>query len=598
MATTNTTHRSHWETLLSLTKYLWPKELGLKVRVVIAMVSLAAAKLVNVYVPFLYKQAVDQLTIQPKLYHLVLLTIVAYGIARVLSQAFGEFRDFIFAKVAQRAQRVIGLQTFRHLHTLSLRFHIERQTGGLSRVIERGTRGIQFVLSFMLFNILPTLLEIILVTGILYVRFGWSFALVTFGTIAVYIAYTLAVTHWRVQFRRTMNDKDTEANTKAVDSLLNYETVKYFGNEEHEYSRFDKALEGYETASVKSQTTLSLLNIGQGAIIGVGLVAVMALAAKGVQDGRLTVGDFVLVNTFLIQLYLPLSFLGFVYREMKQGLVDMEKMFELISVHAEIQDKPGAGELKLRDAEVEFRNVNFRYHPQRPILKNVSFRVPAGKTLAVVGPSGSGKSTLSRLLFRFYEVNEGQILIDGQDIRNVTQKSVRAAIGIVPQDTVLFNDTIEYNIKYGRTSATREEIEQAAAHAQIDAFVKSLPEGYQSMVGERGLKLSGGEKQRVAIARAILKDPKIMVFDEATSALDSRTEKEIQASLDEIARERTAIVIAHRLSTVVDADEILVLKEGEIVERGKHAELLAKQGEYASMWQRQQEADARAFSPA
>jgi len=566
--------------------------------VIIAMVSLAAAKLVNVYVPFLYKRAVDELTFQPSALHAVLLTVVAYGVVRVASQAFGEFRDFIFAKVGQRAQRVIALQTFQHLHALSLRFHIERQTGGLSRVVERGTRGIQFVLSFMLFNILPTLLEICLVTGILFWKFGWGFATVTFVTIFIYIAYTLFITDWRVKYRRAMNEKDTEANTKAVDSLLNYETVKYFGNEDHEFSRFDKALRGYELAAVKSQTTLSALNLGQGIIIGIGLVAVMMMAAQGVSRGNLTVGDFVLVNTFLIQLYLPLNFLGFVYREMKQGLVDMEKMFELMGVNAEIKDVDGAKPLELKDGAVEFRNVNFRYHPDRAILKNVSFKVPAGKTVAVVGPSGSGKSTLARLLFRFYEANEGEILIDGQDIRKVTQKSVRAAIGIVPQDTVLFNDTIEYNIRYGRTSAAHEEIETAAQHAKIDSFIKNIPDGYKTMVGERGLKLSGGEKQRVAIARAILKNPKILVFDEATSALDSKTEKEIQKSLDEVAKERTAIVIAHRLSTVVDADEILVLKEGGIVERGRHSELLATGGEYASMWKRQQEADARALSTA
>ncbi len=589
-------HRNHWQTLGTLSNYLWPKDSGLRVRVVIAMVSLALAKLVNVYVPFLYKRAVDELTGQPHLFRIVALTIGAYGLARILSQFFGEFRDFVFAKVAQRAQRVVALQTFEHLHRLSLRFHIERQTGGLSRVIERGTRGIQFVLSFMLFNILPTLLEILLVTGILYYKFNFAFAAVTFTTIFIYITYTLSITDWRVKYRRAMNEKDTEANTKAIDSLLNYETVKYFGNEEHEFRRFDHAMKGYEKAAVQSQTTLSVLNVGQGVIIGVGLVSVMAMAANGVVKGDLTVGDFVLVNTFLIQLYLPLNFLGFVYREMKQGLVDMEKMFELLAIHAEIQDEPNASALQLREGEVEFRDVSFRYHPERPILKHISFKVPAGKTVAVVGPSGSGKSTLSRLLFRFYEVNEGQILIDGQDIRKVTQKSVRAAIGIVPQDTVLFNDTIEYNIRYGNTHLAHEDVEGAARHAKIDAFIKSLPDGYQSMVGERGLKLSGGEKQRVAIARAILKDPKVLLFDEATSALDSKTEKEIQASLDEVARERTAIVIAHRLSTVVDADEILVLKDGEIVERGRHSDLLAAKGEYASMWKRQQEADARALS--
>ena len=548
-----------------------------------------AAKAVNVYVPFLYKRSIDALTPGTAMLTVPLFLILAYGIGRVMSQTFGELRDFVFAKVAQHAQRVIGLQTFQHLHSLSLRFHLERQTGGLSRVIERGMRGISFVLSFMLFNILPTLIEIGLVTGILFSKFDWRFAAITFASIALYIFFTLAITEWRTKYRRDMNDRDTEANTKAIDSLLNYETVKYFGNEEHEYRRFDKALAGYEKAAVQSQSSLSFLNIGQGAIIGVGLVAVMWMAAVGVREGRLTVGDFVLVNTFLIQLYLPLNFLGFVYREVKNSLVDMEKMFELIEVNAEIKDSPGAKNLHCQNYSVAFEDVTFGYQPERGILKGVSFTIKPGGTLAVVGPSGSGKSTLARLLFRFYDVGAGRITLDGQDIRQVTQKSLRAAIGVVPQDTVLFNDTIEYNIRYGKPSATREEIEQAARMAKIHDFVVTLPDGYKTMVGERGLKLSGGEKQRVAIARTILKNPAILIFDEATSALDSHTEKEIQASLDEVSRTRTTLMIAHRLSTVVHADEIVVLRDGKIIERGTHPQLLANAGEYAAMWKKQLE---------
>lgn len=582
--------RSPWKTLATLTVYLWPSgRLDLKVRVILAMAFLVAAKAVNVYVPFLYKQAIDALTPGTAMLAVPVFLILAYGVGRVAAQAFGELRDFVFAKVAQHAQRVIGLQTFQHLHHLSLRFHLERQTGGLSRVIERGMRGISFVLSFMLFNILPTLIEIGLVTGILLSKFDWRFAAITFASIALYIFFTLAITEWRTKYRRDMNDRDTEANTKAIDSLLNYETVKYFGNEEHEYARFDKALEGYEKAAVQSQSSLSFLNVGQGFIIGVGLVAVMWLAANGVKAGTLTVGDFVLVNTFLIQLYLPLNFLGFVYREVKNSLVDMEKMFELIEVNAEIKDTANAKQLDCQDYAVSFEDVTFGYQPERTILKGVSFTIKPGGTLAVVGPSGSGKSTLARLLFRFYDVTGGRITLDGQDIRQVSQKSLRAAIGVVPQDTVLFNDTIEYNIRYGKPSATKEEIEQAARMAKIHDFVLSLPDGYRTMVGERGLKLSGGEKQRVAIARTILKNPAILIFDEATSALDSHTEKEIQASLDEVSRTRTTLMIAHRLSTVVHADEIVVLREGRVVERGTHPHLLALGGEYAAMWKKQLE---------
>ena len=586
--------RSHLQTVRKLAVYLWPKDrLDLRVRVVLALSMLVLAKLVNVYVPFLYKASIDALSKPAQIVAVPVLLIAAYGIARVLAQGFGELRDFLFAKVGQHAQRSVALNTFRHIHALSLRFHLERQTGGLSRVIERGTNGIEFFLNFLLFNILPTFLEIGLVTGILFYQFGALFALSAFGTIALYIAYTMMVTDWRVRYRREMNEKDAEANTKAVDSLLNYETVKYFGNEELEFRRFDLALAGYERAAVISQGTLSLLNIGQGTIIGVGLMVVMWLSGRGVVDGSLTVGDFVMVNTFLIQLYLPLNFLGFVYREMKQGLIDMDKMFELISVDAEIQDPPDARPLADGPGSVEFKDVDFSYSPDRPILKDISFTILPGQTVAVVGPSGAGKSTLSRILFRFYDIQKGTVKIDGQPLTAVTQKSLRSAIGVVPQDTVLFNDTIEYNIHYGRPSASKEEVVAAAKLAKIHDFVSSLPQGYQTMVGERGLKLSGGEKQRVAIARTILKNPRILIFDEATSALDSHTEKQIQASLNEVSKDRTALIVAHRLSTVIDADEILVLVDGRIVERGKHAALLQKEGEYAQMWRRQQEAQRR-----
>lgn len=590
-AVSDTERPSQWRTLVKLTKYLWPKKrMDLRSRVVLALSCLVLAKIINVYVPFLYKHAVDALSVDPNLIVFPVAVIIAYGGARVLHQFFGELRDVIFVKVAQHAQRKIGLATFKHLHELSLAFHLERQTGGLSRVIERGTRGIQFVLSFMLFNILPTLIEILLVTGVLLYQFHWTFAAVTFFTILGYIVFTLWITEWRLKYRREMNQKDSEANTKAIDSLLNYETVKYFSNEEHESKRFDSALAQYEAAAIKSQASLSLLNVGQGSIIGLGLILVMVMAGKGVVGGSLTIGDFVLVNTFLIQLYLPLNFLGFVYREVKQSLIDMEKMFELIGVHSEIQDAPDAKPLKACDGEIEFKNVTFAYLPERTILKNVSFNVKAGKTVAIVGPSGAGKSTIARLLFRFFDISKGAIHIDGQDIRKVTQKSLRKAIGVVPQDTVLFNDSIEYNIQYGCPEAEKEKVFHAAKLAKIHDFIQKLPKKYTSLVGERGLKLSGGEKQRVAIARTILKKPCILLFDEATSALDSHTEKEIQASLNEVSKGRTTLIIAHRLSTIVHADEILVLKEGEIVERGTHAKLLAEKGEYAGMWQKQQEA--------
>ena len=583
---------NHLATLRALLPYLWPRGYAnLKWRVVLALALLTGAKIATVYVPFLYKAAVDALDIAHGAIIVVpVAVVVAYGATRVLAQAFGELRDAVFAKVAQHAIRAVALATFKHLHRLSLRFHLERQTGGLSRAIERGTRAIQFILNFSLFNILPTLLEIFLVCGILLGLYEYWFGLITFVVISGYIAFTLVVTEWRTKYRRDMNRTDAEANTKAIDSLLNYETVKYFGNEDHEARRYDSSLARYEHAAVKSNTTLSLLNIGQGAIISSGLVAIMLLAARGVAAGTMTLGDFVLVNTFLIQLYMPLNFLGFVYREIKQSLVDMEKMFELMQVGREIDDAPGASAIEVIQGEVVLDHVSFAYDPRRPILNDVSCRVPPGRMLAIVGASGAGKSTISRILFRFYDVDSGSVRIDGRDIRSITQDSLRAAIGIVPQDTVLFNDSIGYNIRYGRPDATPEEVEEAARLAHVDTFVANLPDGYDTVVGERGLKLSGGEKQRVAIARTILKNPRILVFDEATSSLDSRTEKDIQASLREVSANRTTLVIAHRLSTVVDADEIIVLEDGSIVERGTHHALLARGGRYAEMWARQQEA--------
>lgn len=582
-------NRNHWDTVQSLSNHLWPKgHSSLKMRVVFAMVCLIIAKLINVYVPFLYKAAVDALSINATIV-LPTAVILSYGFARIMQQTFGELRDLLFSKVSQHSQRAIGLLTFSHLHHLSLAFHLNRQTGGLTRVIERGIRAIQSVLSFMLFNIIPTVLEILLVTIILYINFGILFASITIGTVSLYFLFTFLITNWRTKFRKSMNERDNEANTKAIDSLLNYETVKYFVNEEHEYKRYDTSLEQYQIEALKSQSSLSILNIGQGVIIGVGLVSIMWLAGNGVVAKTLTIGDFVLVNTMLLQLFIPLGFLGFVYREVSQGLVDMEKMFELLNVDAEVKDHLNAKALTSDNWSIEFENVNFHYNSDRPILKNVSFKVPAGKTVAIVGPSGSGKSTLARLLFRFYDTISGKILIGGNDIQSVAQKSLRQAIGIVPQDTVLFNDTTGYNIGYGQPSASMEEIENAAKLARIDQFIDGLTKKYQTSVGERGLKLSGGEKQRVAIARTILKKPQILLFDEATSALDSHTEKEIQDSLSIVSKNRTTLVIAHRLSTVIDADEILVLKSGEIVERGSHTQLLKLHGEYAAMWKKQQQ---------
>ncbi len=585
-----------WGVIRTLAPHLWPKgEPRLRARVVVAMVLLVLAKVTNVYVPILYKDSVDALgsaTVQAVTVPFVL--ILAYGVARVAAQAFGEVRDAVFAPVSQRAIRNLALDVFRHLHALSLRYHLERQTGGLSRVIERGTQGMEFLIRFTTFNILPTLFEIALVGGILWSLYDWRFSAVTLAVIAAYIAFSIILSEWRIQFVRHMNDADTEANAKAIDSLLNYETVKYFGNEAHEARRFDVGRRRYETAAIRSSRTLSLLNIGQGAIISVGLVIVMAMAGQGVVNGTMTIGDFVAVNAFLIQLYMPLNLLGFAYREIRNALVNMEKMFGLLGVAAEIADKPNAPALAVAGGEIVFDHVDFHYEPARPILHDVSFRVPAGQTVAIVGSSGAGKSTISRILFRFYDVASGSVRIDGQDIRDVTQASLRAAIGVVPQDTVLFNDTIYYNICYGRPDCTREQVEAAARLARIHDFIAALPQGYDTTVGERGLKLSGGEKQRVAIARTILKDPRILLFDEATSALDTRTEQEIQRSLEEVSRGRTTVVIAHRLSTIINADEIVVLDRGRVVERGRHGDLLARDGIYADMWRRQQEAAAEA----
>ncbi|PIW30699.1 MAG: metal ABC transporter permease [Rhodospirillales bacterium CG15_BIG_FIL_POST_REV_8_21_14_020_66_15] len=583
--------RNDWQTIRTLLPYLWPKgETALRWRVVIAVLFLAAAKGASVAVPLIYKYAVDALDggLNAAVAVPVML-LLAYGLARVLAQAFGELRDAVFARVAQRAIRLAGLKTFRHLHRLSLRFHLDRKTGGISRAVERGTKGVEFLLRFMLFNIVPTLFEILLTCGILWYLFGPLMAAVTFVTIALYITWTLWVTEWRIQFRRTMNRTDNEANTKAIDSLLNFETVKYFGNEEHESRRFNNALSRYEEAAVKSNTSLAMLNIGQGLIIAVGLTAMMWMAAQGVVAGTMTIGDFAMVNAYLIQLYMPLNFLGFVYREIKQSLTDMEQMFRLLDEDPEVADRPGAGALAVNGAELVFENVSFAYDDRRPVLKDVSFTVPAGRTVAIVGPSGSGKSTISRLLFRFYDVSAGRVLVDGQDIRDVTQASLRSAIGMVPQDTVLFNDTIFYNIAYGRPGASPAEVEAAARTAQIHDFIMGLPDTYQATVGERGLKLSGGEKQRVAIARTVLKAPEILIFDEATSALDSRTEQDILKALKAVAQGRTTVTVAHRLSTVVDADEILVLEAGRIVERGSHEALLRMNGRYADMWARQQQ---------
>jgi ATP-binding cassette subfamily B protein len=575
-----------------LAPYLWPKgSIELRVRVVLAMAALLLSNLATIMIPILYGRAVDALSgkVNPVIVVPVGL-IAAYGMARLLTQAFNEARNAIFQKVAQRAIRQVALNVFRHLHSLSLKFHLDRQTGGLSRAIQRGTTAIDNLLSFSLFAVGPTILMLLLSAAVIWRKFDFTYALATLVTVGAYIAFTIQISNWRIGLRRQMNDNDSSANTKAIDSLLNHETVKYFTNEEHEARRYDQALARYEKAAVKTVVSLSVLNIGQAFIVGVGVTVIMLMSAYAIADHRMSIGGFVTLNTYLIQLAQPLGIFGTVYSTLKQALVDIEGMFALLNENCDISDAAGAPALVVTGGRVEFRDVAFAYDPRRPILRNVSFVVPPGRTVAIVGPSGAGKSTIARLLFRFYDVTGGAILIDGQDIRSVTQRSVRREIGIVPQDTVLFNDTIYYNIAYGRPDASREEVEQAARMANIDGFIRGLPEGYDAMVGERGLKLSGGEKQRVAIARALLKDPPIMLFDEATSALDTGTEKEIQANLKTASEGRTTLVIAHRLSTVIDADEILVLADGGIAERGGHAELLAAGGLFAGMWRKQQEA--------
>jgi ATP-binding cassette subfamily B protein len=577
--------RNEWKAVGTLLPYLWEY----KWRVVIALAFLVIAKLANVAVPLVMKEVVDGLDSRLQLVAVPVALLAMYGILRFSTTLFQELRDVVFVRVAQRAMRRVALGVFRHLHSLSLRFHLDRQTGGMTRDIERGTNGISTLLSYLLFSILPVILEFALVAAVLLGRFDWRFAAVTFGAVAVYILFTVLITEWRMEIRRRANELDSRASTRAIDSLLNYETVKYFGNEEFEARRYDENLRKYEDAATRSESSLGLLNIGQSLIIAAAVTALMLLAAEGVVAGSFTLGDLVLVNGLLIQLYIPLNVLGMVYRNIKQSLLDMDRMFRLLSENREIEDRPGAMVLPGGPATVAFRDVDFFYVKDRQILSGVSFSIEAGQRVAVVGHSGSGKSTLARLLYRFYEVSRGAILINGKDIRDVRQASLRAAIGIVPQDTVLFNDTILYNIRYGRTDATEDEVMEAARAAHIHDFIQSLPQKYETPVGERGLKLSGGEKQRVAIARALLKNPRILIFDEATSALDSRAEKAIQAELERIALGRTTLVIAHRLSTVMDADQILVLSHGRILERGSHMQLLELKGEYARMWALQQE---------
>lgn len=587
--------RSDWATLRRLFPYLWQY----KWRVMAALAFMVGAKLANVGVPVLLKNLVDTMDIKPGDASAMLVVpvglLLAYGALRLATSLFAELRELVFAKATQGAARSIALNTFRHLHALSLRFHLERQTGGMTRDIERGVRGIESLISYSLYSIVPTLIEVALVLTILAIKFDVWFAWITLAALAGYILFTVTVTEWRTQFRKQANEFDSAAHTKAVDSLLNYETVKYFNNEDFETRRYDESLQRLYQARLKSQTTLSLLNTGQQLIIAIGLVAMLWRATQGVVDGRMTLGDLVMINAFMIQLYIPLNFLGVIYREIKQSLTDLDKMFVLLEREREVADAPGATALRTDQATVRFENVSFAYDPARPILHRVSFEIPAGKTVAVVGPSGAGKSTLARLLYRFYDVSNpqegGRITIGGQDIRQVTQASLRLAIGIVPQDTVLFNDTVEYNIAYGRPGAGRAEVEAAARAAHIHGFIAATPKGYDTMVGERGLKLSGGEKQRVAIARTLLKNPPILIFDEATSALDSANERAIQAELQGVAQNKTTLVIAHRLSTVVDAHEILVLQAGRIVERGAHAELLAQGGVYARMWALQQSSE-------
>ncbi|WP_445288545.1 ABCB family ABC transporter ATP-binding protein/permease [Variovorax atrisoli] len=576
--------RSDWATLRRLFPYLWQY----KWRVLAALAFMVGAKVANVGVPVLLKNLVDTMTPKPDMAQALLIVpiglLLAYGLLRFSTSLFSELRELIFAKATEGTARQIALEVFRHLHSLSLRFHLERQTGGMTRDIERGTRGVHSLISMSLYSIVPTIIELVLVLTILGVKFDAFFVWITVAALVLYIVFTVTVTEWRTQFRKTMNELDSVAQSRAVDSLLNYETVKYFNNEDFEAGRYDASLDRYRKAAIKSQRTLSMLNTGQQALIAISLVLMLWRATSGVVDGRMTLGDLVMVNAFMIQLYIPLNFLGVIYREIKQSLTDLDKMFVLLEKEREVRDAPGAQPLAGADATVRFEDVSFAYESARPILKHVSFEIPAGKTVAVVGPSGSGKSTLARLLYRFYDVQQGRITIGGQHIREVTQSSVRHAIGIVPQDTVLFNDTVEYNIAYGRPGATREEVEAAARAARIHDFIAATPKGYETTVGERGLKLSGGEKQRVAIARTLLKNPPIVIFDEATSALDSANERAIQSELKSAAQDKTTLVIAHRLSTVVDAHEILVLESGVIVERGTHAQLLAKQGRYAQMW--------------
>jgi ATP-binding cassette subfamily B protein len=592
------------KSLTHLWPYIWPSDrVDLKMRVVYSFVILLAAKIITLIVPFTYKWAVDALTghgsapfaadnwLAWAIASPILLTLT-YGIARVLMGVLQQWRDGVFAKVAMHAVRRLAFLTFVHMHELSLRFHLERKTGGLTRVLERGRTGIETMVRMVILQLIPTIVEVTLVAGVMLYYFDWRYVLATMLIVVVYMYYTYVATEWRIDIRRRMNESDTEANTKAIDSLLNYETVKYFGAEGREAQRYDRSMDRYERASVRTYTSLAVLNAGQAVIFTVGLTATMVLCATGVRNGTNSVGDFVMINAMMIQLYQPLNFMGMVYREIKQAVIDIEKMFAILGRKPEIEDRPGATELTVTTGAIRFENVNFSYEAGRQILKGLSFDVPAGKTVAVVGPSGAGKSTLSRLLFRLYDVNAGRITIDGQDIRDVTQSSLRAAIGMVPQDTVLFNDTIRYNIRYGRWDATDADVEEAARSAQIDGFIRAAPKGYETEVGERGLKLSGGEKQRVAIARTILKAPPILLLDEATSALDSHTEKEIQDALERISRNRTSLVIAHRLSTIVGADEIIVLDQGRIVERGTHQQLLAARGLYASMWNRQREAEA------